>query len=211
VVPLRVVIADDHALYRHGLAKLLMASGIEVAAEAEDGWSALRAVASKSPDVVIVDLEMPGLSGREVTRRLTACRPPHRVMILSVSIDPADVSGALRAGANGYFLKDGPIEEVVAGIHALAAGEALFSPRIGSMLLRRIRETSVASAEPVHLSERELEVLKLVVEGRSNEKIGKQLRIDPGTARSHVSRIFAKLGVENRVQAAVRAVRERLI
>lgn len=210
-VPLRVVIADDHAIYRQGLAKLLTASGIEVAAEAGDGWSALRAVASKSPDVVVLDLDMKGLSGREVTRRLTSCRPPYRVMILTVSVDQADVMGALRAGANGYFLKDGPVDEVVAGIRAIAAGESLFSPRIGSMLLRRIRERSVVSAEPVVLTDRELEVLRLIVEGRSNEKIGEQLRIDPGTARSHVSRVMSKLGVQNRVQAAVRAVRERLV
>jgi DNA-binding NarL/FixJ family response regulator len=209
--PLRVVIADDHSFYRQGLAKLLTASGIEVAAEAGDGWAALRAVASKCPDVVVLDLGMPGLSGREVTRRLTACRPPHRVMVLSVSVDEATVYGALRAGASGYFLKDGPVEEVVAGIRAIAAGESLFSPRVGSMLLRRIRNLSTPSAEPVSLTERELQVLKLLVEGRSNEKIGEQLRIDPGTARSHVSQILSKLGVENRVQAAVRAVRERLI
>lgn len=210
-VPLRVVIADDHAIYRQGLAKLLTASGIEVAAEAGDGWSALRAVASKSPDVVVLDLDMKGLSGRDVTRRLTSCRPPYRVMILTVSVDQADVMGALRAGANGYFLKDGPVDEVVAGIRAIAAGESLFSPRIGSMLLRRIRERSVVSAEPVVLTDRELDVLRLIVEGRSNEKIGEQLRIDPGTARSHVSRVMSKLGVQNRVQAAVRAVRERLV
>jgi DNA-binding NarL/FixJ family response regulator len=161
--------------------------------------------------VVVLDLDMPGLSGREVTRRLTAGRPPYRVLILSVSVDQADVMGVLQASASGYFLKDGPVEEVVAGIRALAAGKSLFSPRIGSMLLRRIRERGVACAEPVLLSDRELEVLRLIVAGKSNQKIGEHLRIDPGTARSHVSRIMSKLGVENRVQAAVRAVCERLI
>jgi DNA-binding NarL/FixJ family response regulator len=211
VSPLRVVIADDHPFYRQGLAKLLTASGVEVAAEAGDGWEALRAVAQELPDVAIVDLGMPGLSGTEVTRRLTACSPPHRVMILSVSDDEADVDAALRAGASGYFLKDGPVEEVVAGIQAVAVGESLFSPRIGSMLLRRMRERATTSREPVSLSPRELEVLRLVVEGRSNEMIGAGLCIDPGTARNHVSHILSKLGVDNRVQAAVRAVREGLV
>jgi DNA-binding NarL/FixJ family response regulator len=206
---LRVVIADDHPFYLQGLSKLLAASGIEVAAEAGNGWAALRAVAQKRPDVAVLDLDMPGLSGVEVTRRLSAGSPAHRVVILSISTDDADVDAALGAGARGYFLKDRPVEELVAGIRAVAAGEAMFSPRIGSLLLRRVRE--LEAAEPVSLSARELEVLRLVVEGRSNEKIGEGLCIDPGTARNHVSHILAKLGVENRVQAAVRAVREGLV
>jgi DNA-binding NarL/FixJ family response regulator len=206
-----VVIADDHPVYRQGLAKLLTASGIEVAAEAGNGWAALRAVAKERPDVAILDLGMPGLSGIEVTRRLTACSPPHRVMIVSISTEESDVDAALRAGASGYFLKDGPVEEVVAGIRAVAAGQSLFSPRIGAMLLRRMRERGRSAPEPVSLSARELEVLKLLVEGRSNEKIGEGLCIDAGTARNHVSHILSKLGVDNRVQAAVRAVREGIV
>jgi DNA-binding NarL/FixJ family response regulator len=206
---LRVVIADDHPFYLQGLSKLLSGSGIEVAAEAANGWAALRAVARERPDVAIIDLAMPGLSGVEVTRRLTACSPPHKVVILSISTAEADVDAALRAGARGYFLKDRSVEELVAGIQAVAEGEAMFSPRIGSLLLRRVRERGVS--DPVHLSARELEVLRLVVEGRSNEKIGEGLCIDAGTARNHVSRILSKLGVDNRVQAAVRAVREGLV
>jgi DNA-binding NarL/FixJ family response regulator len=208
---LRVVIADDHPFYRQGLAKLLTESGIEVSAEAGNGWAALRAVAREAPDVAVLDLAMPGVPGAEVTRRLTACSPPHRVIVLSVSAEEADVDAALRAGASGYFLKDGPVEEVVAGIRAVAAGESLFSPRIGAMLLRRIRERGGAPPRHASLSARELDVLKLVVEGRSNQKIGERLCIDPGTARNHVSQILAKLGVDNRVQAAVRAVRENIV
>jgi DNA-binding NarL/FixJ family response regulator len=139
-----VVIADDHPLYRQGLAKMLTAAGIEVAAEAGNGWAALKAAASAAPDVVVLDLNMPGLTGEEVTRRLTACKPPHRVMVLSVSDRESDVSSALLAGASGYFLKDGPVEEVVAGIRALAAGESLFSPRVASMFLRGMRERAAA-------------------------------------------------------------------
>jgi DNA-binding NarL/FixJ family response regulator len=208
----RVVLADDHPCYRQGLAKMLTDSGVDVVAEAGNGWAALKAAESTEPDVVMLDLGMPGLSGVEVTRRLTSCDPPHRVLILSVSDSEADVVEALHAGASGYFLKDGPVDEVVAGIAAVAEGESCFSPRIGAMLLRRIRQTDERPAgDPVHLSTRERDVLRLVVEGRSNEKIGEGLSIDAGTARNHVSHILAKMGVDNRVQAAVRAVREGLV
>jgi DNA-binding NarL/FixJ family response regulator len=207
-----VVLADDHPCYRQGLAKLLRESGVDVVAEAGNGWAALKAVDAHAPDVVVLDLKMPGLSGAEVTRRLTSMSPPHRVLVLSVSASEADVTSALQAGARAYFLKDGPVEEVVAGIAAVAQGESAFSPRIGAMLLRRMREHREAPREiSVPLSKRERDVLRLVVEGRSNEKIGEGLSIDAGTARNHVSHILAKMGVDNRVQAAVRAVREGLV
>jgi DNA-binding NarL/FixJ family response regulator len=191
---------------------MLRESGVEVVAEAGNGWAALEAVEETSPDVVVLDQNMPGMSGDEVARRLTSCDPPHRVIVLSVSDDEADVMAALRAGAKGYFLKDGPVDEVVAGIEAAARGESFFSPRIGAMLLRRIRQCpEMPSDTPVRLSKREQDVLRLVVEGRSNEKIGEGLSIDAGTARNHVSHILVKMGVDNRVQAAVRAVREGLV
>jgi two-component system nitrate/nitrite response regulator NarL len=191
---------------------MLRESGVNIVAEAGNGWAALKAVEETSPDVVVLDQNMPGMSGDEVARRLTSCEPPYRVIILSVSDDEADVMSALRAGASGYFLKDGPVEEVVAGIEAAAHGESYFSPRIGAMLLRRMREQREVPVDvPVRLSKREQDVLRLVVEGRSNEKIGEGLSIDAGTARNHVSHILAKMGVDNRVQAAVRAVREGLV
>jgi DNA-binding NarL/FixJ family response regulator len=191
---------------------MLRESGVDVVAEAGNGWAALKAVEEKSPDVVVLDQNMPGMSGDEVARRLTSCDPPHRVIVLSLSDDELDVMAALRAGASGYFLKDGPVEEVVAGIEAAARGESYFSPRIGAMLLRRMRERREVHVDmAVRLSKREQDVLRLVVEGRSNEKIGEGLSIDAGTARNHVSHILAKMGVDNRVQAAVRAVREGLV
>jgi two-component system nitrate/nitrite response regulator NarL len=207
-----VVLADDHPFYRTGLSKMLRELGVNVVAEAGNGWAALKAVEETSPDVVVLDQNMPGMSGDEVARRLTSCDPPYKVIVLSVSDDEMDVMAALRAGASGYFLKDGPVEEVVAGIEAAARGESFFSPRIGAMLLRRMRETREVPVDmPVRLSPREQDVLRLVVEGRSNEKIGGELSIDAGTARNHVSHILAKMGVDNRVQAAVRAVREGLV
>jgi DNA-binding NarL/FixJ family response regulator len=208
----RVVLADDHPFYRQGLSKLLTELGVHVVAEAAHGWAALRAVEETSPDVVVLDMNMPGMRGEEVARRLTSCDPPHRVIALSVSDDQADVMAAIQAGASGYFLKDGPVEEVVAGIEAVAQGESFFSPRIGAMLLRWTRERREMPVNPsVQLSKREQEVLRLVVEGRTNEMIGEGLSIDSGTARHHVSQILEKLGVDNRVQAAVRAVRENLV
>src|SRR5918999_1645837 len=142
----RVVLADDHPFYRTGLSKMLRESGVDVVAEAGNGWAALKAVEETSPDVVVLDQNMPGMSGDEVARRLTSCDPPHRVIVLSVSDDLVDVMAALRAGASGYFLKDGPVEEVVAGIEAAARGESFFSPRIGAMLLRRIRQSEFSSS-----------------------------------------------------------------
>jgi DNA-binding NarL/FixJ family response regulator len=207
-----VVLADDHPVYRQKLARQLTESGVDVVAEAGNGWAALKAAEATSPDVVVLDLNIPGLSGAEVTRRLTSCDPPHRVVILSASDSEADVTDALQAGARGYFLKDGPVDEVVAGIAAVSQGESFFSPRVGAILLRRMRRREELSREvSVPLSKREQDVLRLIVEGRSNDKIGEGLSIDAGTVRNHVSRILAKMGVDNRVQAAVRAVREDLV
>jgi DNA-binding NarL/FixJ family response regulator len=209
---LRVVIADDHPFYRLALARMLTESGVDVVAEAGNGWAALKAVDSTCPDVVVVDLKMPGLSGAEVTRRLTSCDPPHRVLALSVLASETDVTSALGAGASGYVLKDGPVQEILAGITAVCQGESFFSPRIGAMLLQRVREGKERpKCPPVSLSRRERQVLRLLVEGRSNETIGEGLAIDARTARNHVSHLLTKLGVDNRVQAAVRAVREGLV
>jgi DNA-binding NarL/FixJ family response regulator len=210
---LRVVLADDHPQYRQSLARRLTESGIHVVAEAGNGWAAVRAVASTEPDVAVLDLNLSAPSGVEVARRLTSCDPPHKVLVVSVSDSEIDVTAALRAGARGYFLKDRSVGEVVAGIEAVGHGESFFSPRIGAMLLRRIRDSNYVPVDnvPIQLSKREQDVLRLVVEGRSNEKIGERLAIDGRTVRNHVSHILAKMGVDNRTQAAVRAVREGLV
>lgn len=128
--PLRVVIADDHPAYRAALARVLRENGIEVVAEASNGEAAISAVEDTAPDVVVMDLNMPGVSGLEATRRLAGEAPSTRVLVLSVSAQPDDVGGVIEAGADGYVLKDGPFEEVVVGIRAAAAGHALISPRV---------------------------------------------------------------------------------
>jgi DNA-binding NarL/FixJ family response regulator len=216
---IRVVIADGHPFYRHGLAKLLTASGIEVVGEAANGWAAIRAVERMSPDVLVLDQSLPGLAASEVLRRLTAGTSPTPVLVLSSSADDSDVSDAIRAGAGGYVLKDGPVKEVVAGIRAIAAGHSLVSPRVGSVVLRKFRERTEPGRDPqtgrrlapVPLSDREREVLRLMAQGMSNEKIGEGLSIGAGTARNYVSRLLTKLEAENRVQAAVRAVRDGMV
>jgi DNA-binding NarL/FixJ family response regulator len=212
--PLRVVLVDDHPVYRAGLARLLRESGVDVIAEVPNGEAALSVVAELAPDVVVMDLNMPGMSGLEATQRLVAQSPATRVLIVSVSAQEADVTDAILAGASGYVLKESPVEEVVAGIRAAAAGQSLISPRIATMLLQRIRDaagTVDIDLAPANLSARELEVLSLMAEGKSNHEIADALVISPSTVHNHISSILMKLQVENRVQAAVRAVRDRLI
>jgi DNA-binding NarL/FixJ family response regulator len=211
--PLRVVLADDHPVYRQGLAKLLGKSGIAVVGEAANGRAAIEVVERVAPEVVVVDLYMPGVSGFEVIQHLTGRRPPMRVLVVTGSADEDDVSNAIRAGASGYLLKDGPVEEVVLGIRAAAVGGALISPSIAPRLLGPIRDGLKVQPEPppAVLSKRELDVLKLVADGKCNQEIGEALFIGTGTVRNHVSRVLMKLNVDNRVQAAVRAVRDHMI
>jgi DNA-binding NarL/FixJ family response regulator len=210
--PLRVVIADDHPFYRQGLARLLSQSGVEVVGQASNGPAAIELVEQTAPDVAVVDLNMPGMSGVEVTRRLNERMPASRVLVVSVSAQEDDVTEAILAGASGYVLKDGPVEEVVAGIKAAAAGESLLSPRIAGTLLERIRDRDQMQPDPppVPLSQRELEVLRLVAQGRADAEIGETLHIGAGAVTKHISSLLMKLQVENRVQAAMRTVRHRV-
>ena len=211
--PVRVVLADDHAFYREGLARMVDGAGIEVVAQVGNGEAAVEAVVANAPDVVVMDLHMPGVSGLDATRRIRQHAPVSRVLVLTVSDQEADVIDAVIAGASGYVLKDGPMDEVIAAIHAVAGGQALISPRIASTLLDRLRDQAAenATAPQVELSARELEVLGLLAEGRANAEIAESLFISPSTVRNHISSILMKLHVENRVQAAVRAVRERML
>ena len=208
----RVVIADDHPFYRHGLATLLQKLGIEVVGEAPTGPAALEVVQQTTPDVLVLDLNLPLMSGIDVCRQVIQSDLPTRVLMVSVSAQETDVNDAILAGASGYILKDEPVEEVFAGITAAVAGESLVSPRIASMLLRRIRDqTTEPDLHEVPLSEREHQVLALVADGKTNREIGTALFIDPSTVRTHISNILEKLQVDNRVQAAVRAVRDRMV
>jgi DNA-binding NarL/FixJ family response regulator len=165
-----------------------------------------------APDVVVMDLNMPRLSGVQATRLLTEKNPATRVLVLTVSAEESDVLDAILAGASGYLLKDGPVEEVVAGIRAAAAGEFLVSSRIATMLMAKIRDrqqrdTTVPTAP---FSDRELEILRLVADGKANNEIAERLVIGRTAVRNHLSSLLMKLQADNRVEAALRAARERM-
>jgi DNA-binding NarL/FixJ family response regulator len=209
---IRVVVIDDHDLFRRGLRELLEEQGLRVVGEAADGTEGVRLALHALPDVVVVDLNMPGLSGVEATRRLAVAAPTVRVLVLTISADDGDVLAAIEAGACGYLLKDASIAQIASGVKAAAAGESLISPRIAIRLLDRLRISGTDDrVERAELSERELEVLRLLAAGRDNREIAEALVISPRTAKNHISSILAKLQMENRVQAAVYAVRRGLV
>jgi DNA-binding NarL/FixJ family response regulator len=212
---LSVLLVDDHDLFRTGLKNLLEEQGVHVVGEAPNGQTALRLAAELAPDVVIMDLNMPGLSGVETTRHLTGIAPLVRVVVLTISIDDDDVMDAVMAGACGYLLKDSSIEDLIAGIRAAAAGESLISPQIAAKVLQRLRAhgKSEDAAETIRaeLSDREVEVLKLIANGKDNAQIASELFISPKTVKNHISNILMKLQIDNRIQAAVYAVRSGIV
>jgi DNA-binding NarL/FixJ family response regulator len=211
-----VLVVDDHRLFRGGLRDVLEDSGIAIAGEANSGEEAIELAPRLSPDVVIMDLKLPGISGAEATRRLLAAEPELTVLVLTVSAEGGDIDEALAAGAHGYLLKDATARELVAGVRAAASGEAPLSPPVATRLVAAMRDArrardAAGGESPVELSERELEVLRLISEGRDNPQIARALYISPETVKDHVSHILAKLRVENRIQAAVYAVRTGLV
>jgi DNA-binding NarL/FixJ family response regulator len=206
---------DDHDLFRTGLRTLLEEQGLQVVGEAENGQVALGLVGELAPDVVIMDLKMPGLTGVETTRRITGASPLTRVVVLTISVEDEDVMDAVMAGACGYLLKDSSIDQLIAGIRAAAGGESLISPQIASKLLQRLRaqttDTGAAATILAELSDRELEVLRLIANGKENAEIARELFISPKTVKNHISNILMKLQIENRIQAAVYAVRSGIV
>ncbi len=211
----RVVLVDDHDLFRTGLVTLLTEQGVHVIGEAGTGEAALRVVRELAPDVVVMDLNMPGISGVEATREITAVAPRTRVVVLTISADDNDVVDAVMAGACGYLLKDSSIQQLIAGIRAAAAGESLISPQIAGKVLQLLRVRGTEGEKPeamaTSLSDRELEVLKLIAIGKDNADIARDLFISPKTVKNHISNILMKLQIENRIQAAVYAVRSGLV
>lgn len=211
---LRVLVVDDHDLFRTGLRNLLEEQGVNVVGEAENGETAIRLASNLAPDVVIMDLNMPGAGGVETTRRLSSLAPLSRVVVLTISADDDDVMNAVMAGACGYLLKDSSIQELIAGIRAASAGESLISPQIAAKVLQRLRAQSkdVDAAETIRaeLSDRELQVLKLIANGKDNAQIAGELFISAKTVKNHISNILMKLQIQNRIQAAVYAVRSGL-
>jgi DNA-binding NarL/FixJ family response regulator len=211
---LRVMLVDDHDLFRTGLRNLLEEQGVHIVAEASEGATALALVRELAPDVVVMDLNMPGMNGIEATREIARLAPLTRVVVLTISDQDDDVIDAILAGACGYLLKDSSIQDLMQGIRAAAVGEALISPHIASKVLQRIRATGVqpdAAVPRPELSERETEVLRLIANGKDNSEIAQELHISPKTVKNHISNILMKLQIENRIQAAVYAVRRGLV
>ena len=201
---------DDHDLFRRGLRELLEEQGIRVIGEASNGPDAIALAIRSRPDVVVMDLNLPRQSGTDATRELVATMPEARVLVLTVEAGGRNVLDALIAGACGYLLKDATIEEIAAGVRAAAAGQSFVSPRVNHHVLERLRGQAGVDGRSgeTPLSERELDILRLVARGCDNDEIAERLFLSPRTVKNHVSSILAKLEMDNRVQAAVYAVRK---
>ena len=212
---IRVLLVDDHDLFRTGLRNLLEEQGVEIVAEAASGSEALHHVREAAPDVVVMDLNMPGMTGVEATRHISRDAPLTRVVVLTISDQEQDVMDAILAGACGYLLKDASIQELMQGIGAAAVGESLISPHIAGKVLQHVRATTAAPEAAAtiraELSDREIQVLKLIANGKDNAVIAGELHISPKTVKNHISNILMKLQIENRIQAAVYAVRSGIV
>ncbi|HZG36819.1 MAG TPA: response regulator transcription factor [Gaiellaceae bacterium] len=211
----RVVLVDDHDLFRTGLRNLLQEQGVDIVGEAASGTDALRVVRENAPDVVVMDLNMPGMNGVDATRHMSRDAPLTRVVVLTISDQEHDVMDAILAGACGYLLKDASIHDLMQGIHSAAAGESLISPHIAGKVLQHVRATTAAPEAAAtiraELSDREIQVLKLIANGKDNALIAGELHISPKTVKNHISNILMKLQIENRIQAAVYAVRSGIV
>lgn len=210
--PIKLIIADDHKLFREGLKALLsVTDDIEIIGEAEDGDTALTKSGELRPDIVLMDINMPGLNGIQATQSILEKHPQTGIIMLTMLEDDASIFNAMRAGARGYLLKGADPNEVLSVIRAVAEGQALFGPAIAMRLMNYFRELSLRPASPLlstpfpELTERELEVLHLISQGLNNQEIAQKLVLSPKTVRNHITSIFSKLQVADRAQAIVRA------
>ncbi|WP_167756876.1 response regulator [Leifsonia flava] len=209
---IRVVVADDHPIVRAGIVGLLAtADDIEVVGEAADGEEAQRLTAELNPDLVLMDLRMPGVGGVEATARILAAGGADgstRVLVLTTYETDDDIIGAIEAGASGYLLKAAPQAEIIEGVRAVARGQTVLAPNIAAMLVQRVRSGTPApeAADTPRLSARELQVLKLVAAGHSNPQIAAALFIGEATVKTHLLHVFEKLAVSDRTRAVTRAM-----
>lgn len=204
---IRVLVADDHAVVRAGIVALLTSEpDITVIGEAVDGEQAVAQALALQPDVVVMDVRMPGLTGDAATARIRERDSGVRVLVLTTYESDASILAAIEAGASGYLLKAAPAEELIAGVRSVAAGEVALSPAIAAQLVSRMRAPA-----PTALTARETEVLRLVAEGLSNRAIGERLFVGEATVKTHLLRAFEKLGVNDRTRAVTLAMERGLL
>ncbi|WP_413602288.1 response regulator transcription factor [Curtobacterium sp. Curtsp57] len=206
---IRVVVADDHPVVRAGIVALLQdADDVEVVGQAADGESAVSTVLAERPDVVLMDLRMPGIDGDAATAQILAVEPGIRVLILTTYESDDQILAAIEAGATGYLLKAAPESEILAGVRATARGETALAPSAAAALVRRA--TGAVPTGP-SLTPRELDVLRLVAQGQSNPAIGRTLFLSETTVKTHLGHVFEKLGVGDRTRAVTRAMELRIL
>jgi len=206
--PIRVLVADDHRLFRDGVRALLNSMpDLEVVGEAGDGEEVVARAAALRPDVILMDLQLPGLNGVEATRRILRTLPSVSVLVLTMFEDTDTVVAAMRAGARGYILKDTDEEALLRSVRAVASGEALFGPAVGERLRRYLAEATPPAGRAAfpELTDREREVLSLLAQGLSNQEVAAHMGISLKTARNHVSNILGRLQVADRTEAVARA------
>jgi two-component system NarL family response regulator len=217
--PIRVLIVDDHALFRRGLEMVLAEeSDIELVGEASDGAEAVEKAGEALPDVVLMDIRMPKSSGIEACRAMKEVAPSAKIVMLTISDEEGDLFEAIRAGASGYLLKDIPYDEVADVVRAVHGGQSLINPSMAAKLLtefaalaKRDGEERVQQVPAPKLTDREMEVLRLVARGMNNRDIAKELFISENTVKNHVRNILEKLQIHSRMEAVMIAVREKLI
>ncbi len=210
---MRIIICDDQAIVRDGLEMMLkLEKDIEVVGIAGDGAHAVELVAQKRPDMVLMDLKMPVMNGVEATRRIRAQFPDIKVLVLTTYADDEWVFDAIQAGASGYLLKDTPRDDVIKAIRGTAEGKTFVDPSVAGKVLRQAssHRTQPSTAITADLTDREIEVLRLIAKGLSNKDISERIFLSEGTIRNHVSAILTKLGVSDRTQAAVIAIQHGL-
>jgi len=208
---IRVLIVDDHAIVRKGIRALLSESGgFEIVGEVADGQAAVLAASETQPDVILMDLLMPGMDGIEATRQITEHQPEARILVLTSFAADNKLFPAIKAGALGYLLKDSSPEELLRAIRQVHRGEPALHPIIARKLLQEITEAVDKPPAPEALTARELTVLRLIAQGLSNQEIADQISVSEPTVRAHVSRVLGKLHLASRTQAALYAVREGL-
>ncbi len=213
----RVLVADDHVLYRRGLEMVLSTEDdIEIVGEASDGAEAIARAEELLPDIVLMDIRMPRRSGIEACSTIKGAVPSTKIIMLTISDDESDLFEAVRAGANGYLLKDVPGEDIADGIRAVMGGQSLISPSMAGALLTEFAEMSKRSEQVTRLpaprlTDREMQVLRLVARGMANKDIASALFISENTVKNHVRNILEKLQLHSRMEAVVYAVREKIL